>query len=146
MSLGESIRGIIRKFSGGVADEASIKELIKELQRTLISNDVNVKLVLTFSKSLEEKCLVKRQEGFGFKEFVVSTVYEELVKILGEKYTPEIKPKKILLAGLFGSGKTTSAGKLAKYYSSRGLKVLLIPGDVHRPAAFEHLKQISEQI
>ncbi len=105
MGLGENIRGIIRKFSGGVADEASIKELIKELQRTLISNDVNVKLVLTFSKALEEQCLVKRHEGLGFKEFVVSTVYEELVKILGEKYTPEVKAKKILLAGLFGSGK-----------------------------------------
>lgn len=146
MGLGESIRGIIRKFTGGVADETSIKELIKELQRTLISNDVNVKLVLTFSKALEEKCLIKRHEGLGFKEFVVSTVYEELVKILGEKYTPEIKPKKILLCGLYGSGKTTSCSKIAKYYSSRGLKVLLIPGDVHRPAAFEQLKQISEQV
>ncbi|MDY6789599.1 MAG: signal recognition particle protein Srp19, partial [Candidatus Nanohaloarchaea archaeon] len=80
------------------------------------------------------------------KEHVLNVVYEELAEILGDK-KPEIEaePKKILLLGLHGVGKTTSAAKLADFYRKRGLKVGLIAADVHRPAAYEQLKKNAEK-
>jgi signal recognition particle subunit SRP54 len=68
-----------------------------------------------------------------------------LVELLGESYEPTIVPKKILLLGLYGSGKTTTAGKLAKFYKSRGLKVGLICADTDRPAAYEQLETLSDR-
>ena len=72
-------------------------------------------------------------------------VYTELVNMMGESYSPEIKPKRILLLGLYGSGKTTTAAKLAKFYQDRGLSVGLIACDVTRPAAYEQLETLSKQ-
>ena len=72
-------------------------------------------------------------------------MHDKLAQILGGTKEPPQKPKKILLCGLFGSGKTTSAGKLAKWYSKRGLKVGLIAADVFRPAATEQLRTLAER-
>jgi signal recognition particle subunit SRP54 len=83
------------------------------------------------------------------KEYIINVVYDELTEFLGgESKGVQIskKPFKIMLVGLFGNGKTTTAGKLAKYYQKRGYKIALISTDTWRPAAFEQLKQLGAQI
>ncbi|MEM3744327.1 MAG: signal recognition particle protein Srp19, partial [Candidatus Micrarchaeaceae archaeon] len=83
--------------------------------------------------------------GVTPKEYITNMVYDELVKLVGEAYAPEIKPKKILLLGIYGSGKTTTAAKLAKFYQDRGLSSGLICCDVSRPAAYEQLETLAKQ-
>ncbi|MFH0971485.1 MAG: signal recognition particle receptor subunit alpha [Candidatus Micrarchaeota archaeon] len=148
MDLGEGIRRALNRITGAaIVDEKAIKELVKELQRVLISNDVNVKLVYDLTKSIEEKAMhEKKAQNLNLREHIVKIVYDELVAILGEKYEPKIQKQKILVLGLFGSGKTTSIAKLAKFYQGKGLKVCVIAGDVHRPAAVEQLQQLAEQV
>src|SRR3990167_8475845 len=88
------------------------------------------------------------QKGLTKKEQLINIVYEELVNFLGkeqQKIEVNKKPFKIMLVGLFGSGKTTTAGKLAKYFSKRGFKVVLVGLDVHRPAAMEQIEQVGKQ-
>jgi signal recognition particle subunit SRP54 len=80
------------------------------------------------------------------REHVIRIIYEELVKILGDMKELEIKKQRILMVGLYGGGKTTTCGKLAKYFHKRGLKTVLIAGDTHRPAAYDQLEQISTTI
>ncbi len=83
------------------------------------------------------------------REHVVNIVYEELVKFIGgepQKIEIKKKPFKIMLVGLFGSGKTTTSGKLAKFYSKRGYKVALVGLDIHRPAAMDQIQQVGNQV
>ncbi|HLC48429.1 MAG TPA: signal recognition particle receptor subunit alpha [Candidatus Norongarragalinales archaeon] len=148
MDLGQGIRKALSRITGApILDENAIRELVKELQRVLIGSDVNVKLVYELTKRIEEKALKeKKAQNLNLREHIVRTVYDELVAILGEKYEPQIKKQKILMLGLFGSGKSTSIAKLAKFYQSKGLKVCAIAGDVHRPAAVEQLEQLSQTV
>ncbi len=108
MDLGEGIRKALAKITGAtLVDESAVKELVRELQRTLITNDVSVKLVAELCKRIEKRCLEEKQApGLDLREHVVKVVYEELVALLGgEKYEPQVKKQRILLLGLFGSGK-----------------------------------------
>lgn len=148
MDLGEGIRRALNRITGAaIVDEKAIKELIKELQRVLITNDVNVKLVYELTKKIEEKAFrEKKAQSLNLREHIVKIVYDDLVSIIGEKYEPQLKKQKILILGLFGSGKTTSIAKLAKFYQGKGLKVCVIAGDVHRPAAIEQLSQLAESV
>lgn len=148
MDLGAGIRKALARITGAaVIDEQAVKELVKELQRALLQSDVNVKLVFELTKKIEERALKEKPEKLlSLREHVVKVVYEELAAMLGEKFEPRIGKQKIMLCGLFGSGKSTGAGKIARYYQNRGLKVGLIAADVHRPAAIEQLKQISQQV
>ena len=148
MDLGAGIRKALAKITGAsVVDEAAVKELVKELQRVLITNDVNVKLVFELTKKIEDRALKEKLvPGLSLREHVVRVVYEELNSLLGGKFEPKTGKQKILMLGLFGSGKTTSTAKLARFYQSKGLRVALIAADVHRPAAFEQLQQLSEQV
>ena len=126
---------------------AGIKELSKDVQRALLQSDVNVKLVLNLSKNIEKRALQEKPPaGMSNREHVIHIVYEELVKILGKSRELPIKKQIIMMTGLYGQGKTTSCGKLATYFKKRGLRPALIAGDVHRPAAYEQLKQISEKV
>ncbi|PIY91320.1 signal recognition particle protein Srp19, partial [Candidatus Micrarchaeota archaeon CG_4_10_14_0_8_um_filter_60_7] len=145
MDLGAGIRKALARVTGAtMVDEAAVKELTRDLQRTLITNDVNVRLVFQLTKEIERRALNEKPlPGLGVREHVAKVVFEELQKVLGkEKFVPRIDKHKILLCGLFGAGKTTAAGKLARYYSSRGLKAAVVACDVHRPAAFEQLEQL----
>jgi len=148
MDLGGKLREALSKLSGRpYVDEVAVKSLIKDLQRVLISSDVNVKLVLELSKKIEERALkTKKLEALSLKEHVLKVVYEELVNLMGEGYTPRMDKHKILMAGLFGSGKTTTTAKLANYYKSKGLSVGVVGADVERPAAQEQLEQLAEKI
>ncbi len=149
--LGESLRNALQKVASGLfVDDAAVNELVKELQRALLQADVNVKLVFDLSQRIRERVLKDEiPGGLTKKEYLVKVVYEELVKFLGGEEShvdTSAKPTVIILSGLFGSGKTTTAGKLAKYFAKRSLKVALVQLDVYRPAAFEQLQQLGKQI
>ena len=148
MDLGKKLRETLAKLTNRpFVDENDVKALIKDIQRVLISSDVNVKLVFALSKRIEERALRdKKAEALGLKEHVTKVVYEELVKLMGESYTPRFDKHKILVCGLYGSGKTTTCGKLAYFYKSRGLSVALVGADCDRPAAKEQLEQIAKSI
>ncbi|MBW2995873.1 signal recognition particle protein Srp54 [Candidatus Woesearchaeota archaeon] len=149
--LGSSLKNTLKKIASSVfVDEKLINELVKDIQKALLQSDVNVQLVFKLTNEIKER--IKKEEtpaGLTKKEHLVNIVYEELVKFLGDK-PAEIKPTKtqfkIMMTGLFGSGKTTTIGKLAKYFQKRGKKVAAIGLDVHRPAAPEQLSQVCKQI
>ncbi len=148
MDLGEGIRRAIAKLSGAtLIDSKTVKEFTKELQKALISADVDVDLVFELTKKIEDAALKEKlPSGVSAKDYIINMVYKELVYLLGgTTYEPELVPKHILLMGLYGSGKTTTAAKLAKYYQDHGLSSALIACDVSRPAAYDQLKQLAEQ-
>lgn len=150
-SLGKNLTNSMKKLVGmSIVDEETIKEVVKDIQRALIQSDVNIKLVFNLSKNIEERALnEKPSKGITPKEHIVTIVYEELVKLVGDK-AQEIeiteKPYKIMFLGLQGSGKTTTIGKLAKYFQKKGYNPSLITTDTWRPAAYEQLKQLTEEI
>ena len=146
MDLGEGLRQALAKLTRStIIDAKTIKEFNKELQKTLLSADVEVELVLRFTKDIEEKALKsKPPEGVAPRDYITNLVYDELVRLMGNTYTPKIQKQKILLMGLYGSGKTTSAAKLAKYYQDRGLSSAVICCDVSRPAAYEQLETLAK--
>ncbi|MBI4439348.1 signal recognition particle protein [Candidatus Woesearchaeota archaeon] len=149
--LSASLKGTLQKIAQSVfVDDKLINELVKDIQRALIQGDVNLRLVSTLTSKIKER--IKSTEtpaGLTKKEHLINIVYEELVAFLGgEPYKIEVKsrPYQIMLVGLFGSGKTTTAGKLAKHFMKRGLKVALVGLDVHRPAAMDQLEQVGKSI
>jgi signal recognition particle subunit SRP54 len=148
MDLGEGIRKALAKVTGAsVVDEAAVEELVKELQRVLISNDVNVQLVLDLTGKIKQQAInEKPPAGIALREHVVKIVYDQLVKMVGESYTPSMAGHRIMMCGLFGSGKTTTCAKIARFYQSRGMRVGLIAADVHRPAAYEQLEQLAHLV
>jgi len=147
-SLGSALRTTLRKIAGAshISPEL-IKELVRDIQRALLQADVNVKLALDLSKRIESRALEeKAPAGMTAREHVVRIVHSEMVGALG---TPrDLKPsaQKIMLVGLYGQGKTTTAGKLAKWFQLKGLSVGMAGVDVHRPAAFEQLSQLAAQL
>lgn len=148
MDLGKKLREALAKLTKRpYVDADAVKALIKDLQRVLISSDVNVKLVLALSKRIEERALKsKKMEALSLKEHVTKIVYEELVALMGESYTPRLDKHKVLLSGLYGSGKTTTVAKLAHYYKTKGLSVGVVAADTDRPAAQEQLEQLAEKV
>lgn len=149
-SLSEKLRGTLQKITKSIfVDEKLINELVKDIQRALLQSDTNVKLVFELSKNIKDRAKQDAPAGITKREQLVTIVYEELTNFLG-KATHEIKIEKkptiIMMVGLFGSGKTTTTGKLAKYYKKRGFKVATISTDTWRPAAFDQLKQICDQV
>ena len=147
MDLGEGLRKALARLSGAtVIDSKTIREFNKELQKALISADVEVELVFALTKRIEEAALKSDMpQGVSTRDYITNLVYEELTRLMGESYEPEVRPKRILLAGIYGSGKTTSSAKLAKFYQDRGLGVGLICCDVSRPAAYEQLETLAAQ-
>ena len=148
-NLGSSLTNAIKKlFKAGVVDEATVKELVRDIQRALLQSDVNVQLVLQISKNIEERALKEKvPPGVSRREHVIKVVYEELTKFVGDKPVPlKVEPGKkkiIMLVGIQGSGKTTHAAKLARYFQKRGLKVGLICADTFRPGAYAQLQQLA---
>ena len=142
----DRVKESIQKFSGksGV-DEEAVEELVKDIQRDLIQADVDVGLVSELSDEIREESLGEKKQGLSRKEHVLEVVYNKMEDLLGTEPEIEIKPQKILLCGLYGAGKTTTAGKLADYYRKRGLKIGLIAADTDRPAAYEQLEQLADQ-
>ncbi|MFH0956378.1 MAG: signal recognition particle receptor subunit alpha, partial [Candidatus Aenigmatarchaeota archaeon] len=147
-SFGGSLKKIFSKVTGySLVDREKVGELIIELQRALIQADVDVSLVAELSGRIKEKVLkAETPKGMTLKEWLVKNLYDELVWFLGaDKAAVEIKGQRILLIGLFGAGKTTAAGKLAKWFQARGLSAGMVACDVHRPAAQDQLEQMGKK-
>jgi signal recognition particle subunit SRP54 len=147
--LGSSLTSAIKKlFRAGVVDEAAVKELVRDIQRALLQADVNVQLVLEISKRIEERALKEKvPPGVSRREHVIKVVYEELTRFVGDKPVAlKVEPGKkkiIMLVGIQGSGKTTHAAKLARYFQKRGSRVGLICADTYRPGAYNQLQQLA---
>jgi len=147
----DNLKDAVRKFFSSSDYDKAVNDFIKELQIILIKSDVNVKLVKQLTDRIKERLsnekpptVIERREWF------ISVVYDELSKLFGVDKNPDVMPKKlpyvIMLVGVQGSGKTTTAGKLALFYKKKGYKVGLVADDVYRPAAYEQLVQIGQQI
>jgi len=149
--LGSSLYEAIKKvLKAPVMDEKTVKELVRDIQRALLQADVNVKLVLEVSKRIEDRALKEKvPPGISRREHITKVVYEELTRFLGEKPAPlktEPEERKVLmLVGIQGSGKTTAAAKLAKYFQKRGLRPALVCTDTYRPGAYAQLQQLAKR-
>jgi len=146
--LGSSLRNAVSRIMGkSVIDEAAVNEFIREVQRSLIEADVDVKLVLEISRRIKERALKESPPpGFSRRDLAVKILYEELTNLLGRK-PAEIpmeskKTNVILMVGIEGSGKTTTAAKLAFWLSKRFGKVGIISADVVRPASKLQIEQL----
>jgi len=150
-ALGKNLYNALRRvFRAPVVDEETVKQLARDIQRALLLADVNVKLVLEISKRIEDRALKEKlPPGISRREHVTKVVYEELTRFLGEKPVPlKIETGKrntLMLIGIQGSGKTTGAAKLARYFQKRGLKTALICTDTYRPGAYAQLQQLANQ-
>lgn len=147
-SLSESLRKTLKKIANATnVDKNLIKEVIKDIQRAMLQADVNVKLVLALTKNIETRALTEKPKpGMSSREHVIKIVHDELVNILGEPRDIKLKRQIIMMVGLYGQGKTTSAGKLAKYFQRKGMSPGVIAADVHRPGAYDQLTQIAKSI
>jgi signal recognition particle subunit SRP54 len=147
-SLGKSLRGVLQKIArGSVVDEALLAEVVRDIQRALLQADVNVQLSLELTQRVRRRATQEKPPaGASLRDFLVRIIYEEIRGILGKDRPFEVKPKRILLAGLFGQGKTTTAAKLARYFQKKGIRVGLVAADVHRPAAVEQLEQLATKV
>ncbi len=146
--LSESLTGVIKKItSTPFIDEKFVKEVVRDIQRALLASDVNVSLVMELSKRIEEKALNQKPvAGLTKKEHVIKVVYEELTALLGEKTDYHLPTKtRVMMIGIQGSGKTTTSVKLARFFSKKGLRPLIIAADTYRPAAYEQLTQLAEK-
>ena len=148
--LSDSLKNALKKLTSGKVDKEAVEELSEEIKKSLISADVSIKLSREISEKIQKRALKEKVAGgLTAKEHTLNIVYEELTSLLGDKFeeiNTETKPTKLMLVGLFGAGKTTTAGKLAKFYKKRGKKIALVQTDTWRPAAYAQLKQLSEAL
>ncbi|MBD3213768.1 MAG: signal recognition particle protein [Candidatus Lokiarchaeota archaeon] len=149
--LGRSLDSAIRRIRRlPRVDKDAINALIQDLQRALLGADVKVELVFEMTENIKKEAMNTELRKARRKDFVIKLVHDELINVLGGKPAPiRIKPGKknvILLVGIQGSGKTTTVGKLAKYYKGKGFKVAALTTDTWRPGAYEQLQQLTNQI
>ncbi len=147
-ALGKSLRNVLAKIAkSGAIDEDLLAEISRDIQRALLQSDVNVQLALELTTRVKQRAKdEKPPAGASVRDFLVRIVYEEIRRIMGEERTFEMKPRRIMLVGLFGQGKTTTAAKLARLYQKKGVRAALIGADVHRPAAIDQLEQLSKKV
>ncbi len=146
--LGTSLKDALKKLAGKtVVDRAAVEELVKDLQRALIQADVNVKLVMRLSQTIKTRAIEEEPaKGMSVREHVLRIVYQELVALMGPPMEVALGPQTILMAGLQGSGKTTTAAKLARFFQRKGLRVAVIGADTFRPGAFQQLATLCQKI
>ena len=150
--MGDRISNAIKNIRGmGKITEENISDAMREIRIALLEADVNYKVVKEFINSVKEKALnAEVEKSLKPDELFLKIVKDELVSLLGGDYVPlEVnkKPTILMLVGLQGSGKTTTAGKLANYLRKKyNKKPLLIAADIYRPAAIEQLKTIGKEL
>ena len=150
--LSARLQEITRKLSGKARiSEGDLKEVLREVKLALLEADVNYKIVKDFVKVIEEKAIGQDVlKSLTPGQQVVKIVKDELISLLGGEeskinFTPN-PPTVIMLVGLQGSGKTTTAGKLANIIRKQGKKPLLVACDVYRPAAIKQLQVVGKQL
>ena len=139
-----------KKLNDMYIKEEDITELLKQIRISLLEADVNLLVVKDFIKNIRAQAVEQIvPKGMDPQQFMLTIIKEELTKILGSKNVPinfKTKPLKIMLVGLQGSGKTTTAGKIANYTKTKNSsKPLLVALDVYRPAAIDQLHTLAEQ-
>ena len=150
--MGDRLSEAIKNIKGmGKITEENITDAMKEIRMALLEADVNYQVVKEFVNSVKEKALGEEvAKSLKPDEVFIKIVKDELVSLLGEDYVPlEVnkKPTILMLAGLQGSGKTTTSGKLANMLRKKhNKKPLLVACDVYRPAAIDQLKDIGKQL
>ena len=152
-NLSNRMQMALRKVTGkGRLTEKDIEEMMREVRLSLLEADVNFKVVKSFTKEVKEQAMGEKiLKGLNPGQQVVKIVNDELTKIMGEKAEGlKLNPigiTKIMMVGLQGAGKTTTAGKLAHFLrKNNNLKPLLVALDVYRPAAIDQLKTIGSQL
>ena len=149
-NLSDKLQEIIKKASGNsTLTEENMTDALREVRRALLDADVSLKVVKIFMTSLKEKALGEDVlKGVNPSQQLIKIVHDELVNILGNENKPLVldgHPSLIMMLGLQGSGKTTSAAKLAIKLKKEGKNPLLVAADVYRPAAITQLKTLGEQ-
>ena len=151
-SLTDKLQNVFRKLrSKGLLTEADVKTALKEVKMALLEADVNYKVVKQFTKDVQERAVGQDvMSGLNPGQMVIKIVNEELVSLMGSETTElPLKPGNettvIMMAGLQGAGKTTTAAKLAGQLKSKGRNPLLVACDVYRPAAITQLQVNGEK-
>lgn len=150
-TLSEKLQMALRRISGkGRLTEKDIESMLKEIRLSLLEADVNLKVVKRFSEKIKEEALGTHiLKGLNPSKQVIKVVKDNLVEMLGKEETPfqTEKETRIILSGLQGAGKTTTASKLAKYIQKHhDQKPLLVALDVYRPAAIDQLKTLGKDL
>ena len=148
-NLSSSLKNALSKVKNSITvDRTLVEEVVKEIQKSLLGSDVNVRLVLNLTKNIRDRAISENTPGLDKKEHLITIIYEELSKFMGsgDEFVLKEGQNRILLVGLYGQGKTTTAGKLGVYFKNRAKKVALISTDTWRPAAYEQLRQLGERI
>ncbi|SFL28683.1 signal recognition particle subunit FFH/SRP54 (srp54) [Halogranum rubrum] len=145
--LGSSLRGSLNKLQGkSRLSKEDVEEIVKEIQRSLLQADVEVALVMDLSKSIKKRALEEEPPGgTTARDHILKIVYEEMVELVGDSTEIPLEPQTIMLAGLQGSGKTTTAAKMAWWFSKKGLRPAVIQTDTFRPGAYDQAKQMCER-
>ena len=145
-SLTEKLQGVFKQLrSKGRLTESDVREAMKEVKIALLEADVNFKAVKNFTRTVEQKAIGEDvMNGLNPGQMVIKIVNDKLVELMGSE-TTEIPLKQggmtvIMMAGLQGAGKTTTAAKLAGKYKAKGRRPLLVAADVYRPAAIKQLE------
>ncbi|MQA90593.1 MAG: signal recognition particle protein [Gemmatimonas sp.] len=150
--LSEKLDGVLSGFrQRGVLTEPMIRDGLREIRRYLLEADVNYQVTREFLKRVEEKALGERVlKSVSPGQQIVKIVHEELTATLGEKRSAleiaAVPPTAVMMVGLQGSGKTTTAGKLARKMKREMRQTRLVACDVYRPAAVEQLQTLGEQV
>ena len=150
--LADRLQNAIKKIRGSQkVTEDDLKETLREVRMALLEADVNFKVVKDFIARIKERAMGQEvQASLTPGQFIIKIVNEELTDLLGgtkSKLMVASKPPTvIMLVGLQGAGKTTTAGKLANHLRKNGKKPLLVAGDVYRPAAIKQLQVLGEQL
>ena len=145
-SLGGSLRGALKKIaSASRIDKQVVDEAVREIQRALLQADVNVKLVMNLSNRIRDRALSEKPApGMNPREHV-NIVYQELINLVGKSSPVSLEKQTIMLVGLQGSGKTTTAAKLATFFQRKGLRSAVVCADTFRAGAFDQLKALCER-
>jgi signal recognition particle subunit SRP54 len=151
-SLSDRFEGIFKRLRGrGRLGEPEVDEVLREIRLALLEADVNFKVVKGVIARIKEQCVgADLSQSLSPAQQVIQIVHNELVATLGGetlKITYASRPPTVvLLAGLQGSGKTTAAGKLARWFKQQGRNPILVGADLQRPAAVEQLRVLANQV
>jgi signal recognition particle subunit SRP54 len=151
-NLSERLEGVFKKLRGQARlTEDNIEEALREVRTALLEADVNFQVVKEFIASVTAKAVGKEVlTSLSPGQQVIKVVHDELVTLLGSQTAGLCldgpQPVLIMMAGLQGSGKTTTSAKLAKHLLEQGRKPFLVPADVYRPAAIHQLQVLGEQL
>src|SRR3982750_4163544 len=150
--LSEKLEAAFARLRGrGVLTEGDIKEGLREVRRVLLEADVNFALTREFLERVEQKAVgVSQLKTVSPAQQLVKIVYDELTTMLGERREglklSSVPPTVVMMVGLQGSGKTTTAAKLARKLKAEGRQTRLIAADVYRPAAIDQLETLGQQL